>query len=147
MEDYVKIFFAKPKSATENTLYPKERQAQIENTKNKKLKLQRYFSWKLLEKALHNSFGISIEKCNFTLSDTGKWECDSFYFSISHTKGLVAVAISNRPVGLDLEERQVPLKLKDKILTKEIRKNSSIYKQAKKCKVGDTLKDFTKQTT
>lgn len=117
MEDYVKIFFAKPESVTNKTLYPKERQTQIENTKNKKLKLQRYFSWKLLEKALHNTFGINIDNCNFVLSDTGKWECDSFYFSISHTNGLVAVAISNNPVGLDVEERQIPLDLKDKVLT------------------------------
>lgn len=55
------------------------------------------------------------------ITDRGKpyFEGDSLHFSISHTKGHVFVALSDRPIGIDAEEtdREINLRLAEKILS------------------------------
>lgn len=55
------------------------------------------------------------------VTDRGKpyFEGDPIHFSISHTKGHVFVALSDRPIGIDAEEtdRQINLRLAEKILS------------------------------
>ena len=50
------------------------------------------------------SFGYKFTDLVFTKSKNGKWLCDKCFFSISHSNGYVAVAVSNREVGIDVEE-------------------------------------------
>lgn len=49
------------------------------------------------------------------------FETGELYFSISHTKGHVFCALSDRPVGIDAEEedRKIDLRLAEKILSPE----------------------------
>ena len=105
-------------------IYPDERRKQIEKVSNPQLKLQKISSWKLLKKAVRDCFGYAFEELNFTLDGNGKWTCDKFCFSLSHTAGQVAVAVSDKPVGVDIEslsafEKRRAEKLAQRILCAE----------------------------
>lgn len=101
-------------------LHPLRRE-QIENTTHPGLKRQRYFVWKLLEYGLKDSFGYDMKDLHFSRDDGGKWSCRECFFSLSHTDGAVAVAVSRKPVGVDLEgmDHTPSLKIAEKILTEE----------------------------
>ena len=107
-------------------IYPDERAKAIEKVKNPQLKIQKINSWKLLEKAVRDSFGYELNELDFTLNDSGKWTCDKLYFSLSHTSEQVAAAVSDKPVGVDIEsyfsfERRHSQRLADRILCGEER--------------------------
>ena len=91
------------KAGDSRGIYPKLRRSEIEGVSDVQLKQQKISSWKLLEKAIADSFGYTMRELNFTKNGYGKWECDKVCFSISHTKDAVAVAISDTPVGVDME--------------------------------------------
>ena len=80
-----------------------ERQAQIDNSGSERVKRERYFAWRLLEHAVMHSKGKSLAEMQPKLSQNGKWESPYIHLSITHSKDLVAVALSNAPVGIDLE--------------------------------------------
>ena len=84
-------------------VFPPARQAQIDGTTNEAMRRQRYYVWKLLEHGLLQSLGLSLEQLTLQLSQTGKWSCCECYFSLSHCRGAVAVAVSTEPVGVDIE--------------------------------------------
>lgn len=84
-------------------IYPCERREYIEKVKNPQLKIQKISSWKLLEHAVRESFGYSLSDLKFSLDENGKWSCDKLYFSLAHTAEKVAVAVSDEPVGVDIE--------------------------------------------
>jgi len=101
------------------TVVPALRQEQLEKTNHAGLRRQRYFVWKLLEYALNRSFGLKMENLVFSRDENGKWSCDGCCFSLSHCKEAVAVAVSRKPVGVDIEPmtRPVTQRLGAKILT------------------------------
>lgn len=116
-------------------VYPPERQEYIQSASNQKLCSQRYFVWKLLEYALKNSFGFCFKEMKFNLNEHGRWECDKCFFSLSHSKNVVAAAVSDGPVGVDIEfmERSFSDKLYKKILTeKEISEYINMEKSEQK---------------
>lgn len=80
-----------------------KRRAELSACRNEKLKNARYTDWKLLEYAAFRVFGLSPESLNFEKNENGKWSCDRFFFSLSHTDKVVAVAVSDRPCGVDAE--------------------------------------------
>lgn len=84
-------------------VYPEERQVQLDRTTNIQLRRQRYFVWKLLEYALEHSLGYKLKELTLRKNDSGKWSCNECFFSLSHTEGAAAVAISTNPVGIDIE--------------------------------------------
>ena len=116
-------------------VYPPERQEYIQSTSNEVLRNQRYFVWKLLEYALKNSFGFDFKEMKFNLNKQGRWECDKCYFSLSHSNNVVAVAVSDSLVGVDIESsnRSVSDTLYKKILTdKEISEYINMEKSEQK---------------
>ena len=99
------IYTAKiPSDVVMEAVYPKERQDLIESTKNPTVRRARYCVWRLFEYALKNSLGLEIKNIDVYRSESGKWLSDDFCFSLSHTDGIVAVAISDFPVGIDVEK-------------------------------------------
>lgn len=95
------------------------RQQEIENCSNFKVKQEKFYIWKLLEKAFKDSMGLDIRDIQFQKLDSGKWVCDRCHFSLSHSHGIVCVAISDSFVGVDIEYidgRRHPLTLVDKTL-------------------------------
>lgn len=89
---------------------PPSRDDEIRTTANLKLKAQRYTAWKTLEAAARNSFGKELSELSLKKEVGGKWTCEDFCFSITHTDGAVAVAVSKSPVGIDMENLTQRLK-------------------------------------
>ena len=92
-----------PKDGKVRGVYPVERQKEIDEAKNEGVKRRKYYVWKLLEYALEWTFGTKIDKVKFHKSENGKWSCDKCEFSLSHSENAVAVALSRKPVGVDVE--------------------------------------------
>lgn len=84
-------------------IFPTERRREIEAQKNPHVRCQKYFSWRLLEYTAFSSYGIRLRDAKIRKEASGKWVADGFCFSLSHSGTLVAAAVSNRPVGIDVE--------------------------------------------
>ena len=82
---------------------------------------QRYAAWRVLEEAIRRSFGIDPETLSFHRLPSGKWTCDKLHFSLSHTHGAVAAAVSDRETGADLESAEAFEKRSGDALAKKIR--------------------------
>lgn len=80
-----------------------ERARQLEATRLMPVRLQRAYAWNTLEYAVSRSFNLNPGDIDFKCSEDGAWSCDKFFFSISHTDGVAVVAVSNAPVGVDVE--------------------------------------------
>ena len=114
------IFVTSIPFKTNMEIYPESRLNEINNTTNEKVKSQKFFAWKLLEKAIHEIYDLNISDVNFNKTLTGKWVSDKFYFSISHTGDIVAIAISLNPIGVDVEgveNKKFSEKFRHKVLT------------------------------
>lgn len=98
----------------------KKRREEIENIGDLKEKCRKYYSWKLLQFALAKR-GMDIKKQNFFRNKNGKWFANDVCFSISHTQNIVAVAVADCEVGIDIEksDRTVDKALFDKIACEE----------------------------
>lgn len=96
-----------PETLPEVSLYPPERALEVQSTCHEALQRRRYWGWKLLQTAAERSFGVDFRSLHFEKTSFGKWTCDRFSFSLSYTEGTVAVAVSDAPVGIDLENIRV----------------------------------------
>ena len=79
------------------------RRAAIESCRNAELRKYMTADWLLLETAIRRSFSLELSDLNPVKRPSGKWTCDRVHFSLTHTENLVAVAVSDRPVGIDAE--------------------------------------------
>ena len=115
----IDVYVAKiPSQATPKPVYPNTRTQEIQACKNERVQREKYCVWQLLAYALHRSFGINIGKLSFTKDENGKWTTPDYFFSLSHCDEVIAVALSRKPVGLDVEKISDRMeKIKDKILT------------------------------
>ena len=85
---------------------------------NEEVRLERIAAEVLLQYAF-KEYGFDIPK-EYAYDNLGKPTASDVYFSITHTKGAVMVAVSNNPVGVDLEmRRNIDEKIASRILTKE----------------------------
>lgn len=91
-----------PDNMEQSTVYPSDRDKFIRETKGFSKRLERYAVWRLLEIAVKHSFSLSMEEISFS-ENKGKWSCDKLFFSLSHTRGAVAAAVSKLPCGVDIE--------------------------------------------
>ena len=107
------------------SLSPKERDEEVKCTRGELIKRQKYFAWKLLEYALNNAYGLTMEECAPYKNDLGKWCSRKCEFSISHSKRAIAVAISDKPVGIDVE--WLCLRHSDRLFEKVITKEEKLY--------------------
>lgn len=110
-----------PKARTYTELYPKERNDELEAVTNEAVKAEKYFVWRLLEFALRNSIGKRIEDISFTKLECGKWVCNDIFFSLSHSRSVLAIAISDTEVGIDIQSMNAPIAsgLAERILTED----------------------------
>ena len=84
-------------------IFPPKRQAEIVACASEKARREKYFAWRLLLSAIEQRLGVDPRQLQFTKSEQGKWLCDGVHFSLSHSDNLVCVALSNQPVGVDVE--------------------------------------------
>ncbi len=85
-----------------SSIFPPLRMQETERAQGV-LKQQKIAAWQALGQGLAHSFDAKIEDLHFHQTPMGKWICDEYGISITHTDGYVAVAISNQAVGVDLE--------------------------------------------
>ena len=106
---FIKLYLAElPSTDVFGEVLPVERNEEILACSDKKVKREKYFVWKLLEKVLLDFHGIAdlaLAKKN----PSGKWEGLGVHFSLSHSKNLLAVAVSDSVVGVDVQVER-PLK-------------------------------------
>ena len=101
-----------------STVYPEKRNKEIEACRCEKTKREKYCAWRLLEYAFRNALGLELRNLSLEKNENGKWVCQDYSFSISHTKGVVAVAVSRSVVGVDIEKQDKKLlNVAKKILT------------------------------
>ena len=104
-KSFVDVYIAEiPAQIQLQPLSHSARNEEILRIKNESVKRQKYCVWKLLEHALQKSLGIDVSDTDLQKSNTGKWVSSRFECSLSHSAYAVAVAISNLPVGIDIEE-------------------------------------------
>ena len=117
------VFYSEIKETTcMSKLYPPERDLEIRSCHSEKAKREKYAVWKLLEHAVREYLNLDFDNIQFTKTPNGKWICPDFSFSLSHTDGLVSVAISETAVGVDVEKvRDIKEGLSSKVLTKRER--------------------------
>ena len=84
-------------------LLPEARWLAVKDIKNDKVKKEKYFAWRLLEYGLSDSFGLTVAEAALTVGEFGRWSSPYVFFSISHSSGALAVAISDSPCGIDIE--------------------------------------------
>ena len=84
-----------------------ERQNEIESISNERVRREKYYVWRLLEYAIKNSLGADASRLCFTKGKNRKWSCEEFEFSLSHSGEALAVVISDRAVGVDVERIRV----------------------------------------
>ncbi len=119
----VDVYIAAIGSGPVGSVYPPARQERMDASANENQRRQRYFVWKLLEYAVAKSFGLKFDEQDFSVNAEGKWRCKACFFSLSHSRDAVAVAVSDRPIGVDIEslERTLAPGLENKILTEKER--------------------------
>lgn len=84
-------------------IYPEQRYNEIESTKALETKKHKLSAWRLLQTSL-SDIGFDIRDVHPYKDVSGKWMCtDGPFFSISHSKNLVCVAISSSNVGVDIQ--------------------------------------------
>ncbi len=81
---------------------PAAREEEIQSARGA-LKIQRYTAWKALEIGISHAFGRPISELSFHKTPEGRWSAEEYGISLSHAEDLVAVAVSDRAVGVDLE--------------------------------------------
>lgn len=110
-----------PKDCQIKTVFPAERNTEIQVATCERVKREKYCAWQLLKYALERSLGIKLENLRLTKDPNGKWTAPDCYFSISHSGDLLAVAVSRAPVGIDVEAANTPMqqKLAEKILNEK----------------------------
>ena len=84
-------------------VYPPERQTEISLCSNERVRAEKYYAWNTLLLGLRDYLGDGASDVEFYKKSNGKWYCDKCCFSISHSDGALAVAISGGNVGVDIE--------------------------------------------
>lgn len=103
MKDFLKVYVSRiPPEVVITDVIPEIRNKEIQNCKSEMVKKERFWAWKVLEESLKKE-NLSIEELNLQKLGNGKWVSDKIYFSLTHSHGMVGVAVSSHPVGVDLE--------------------------------------------
>ncbi len=100
----VDVYLAKlPDTAPVAPVLCAERHAEIASTANEKLRTEKHYVWQLLCYGLQESIGLCERDLTFTKTESGAWSVKGAEFSLSHSEGMLAVAVSTAPVGIDVE--------------------------------------------
>ena len=103
--DTVHVYIARiPFPVEDADIFPATRKEEIESCSNPDVRRDKFFVWKLLERALMRSLGLDLKELDVSRTESGKWECSACCFSLSHSGNLVAVALSEKPIGVDIEK-------------------------------------------
>lgn len=103
---YLDVYIANFPFDYHEDIFCLERRKEIEFCQSEKTKTEKFYVWKLLELALQNTLHISPKDLIFEKKSNGKWTIKECFFSLSHSANIVSVAISDSPVGIDVQQDQ-----------------------------------------
>ena len=121
-KQHIYIFASKFPIGVTSYYLPAARREEIDACADEKVRNQKYYAFKLLELAISAVYGKRMRDCNFVKDDNGKWKCDICELSITHSNDIVVVALSNLPVGIDLEPidlARFDARLQQRVFTKK----------------------------
>ena len=84
-----------------------DRRTKVLRLQVKEKQVQSLVAWVLLSQVLCDQLKLKHNSLRFAQSDNGKpylQNCDGVYFNIAHTEGMVAVALSDKEIGIDVEK-------------------------------------------
>lgn len=102
-KDFCYVFIKKVGDYKDNKILPHFTQCEIERVGNNKVKEQKRAAYGLLRYAIKKFLNRDEDFVSFSKTANGKPVCPDFFFSISHSHDLVAVAISSQSIGIDIE--------------------------------------------
>ena len=83
---------------------PAIRNELIQRCTNQRAKQQRYCVWRLFDYALRDCYDGGVADFDFYIDGNGKWNSHNcISFSLAHCNNVVAVAVCNHAVGIDVE--------------------------------------------
>lgn len=92
---------------------PKERQESVDRLKNEEMRRKRIQTGYFLQEVLSKEIGISMDELRYRYGAQGKPELDydamkivlqePIHFNMSHSGDYVVIAVSQSPVGVDIE--------------------------------------------
>jgi len=98
------VYVAKmPRVSSAKEIFPLERKQEIDACKNMIARIEKTSVWLLLTDVLKVVYDIDIRNLSIKKNNFGKWECDNLYFSLTHSKDLIGVAVSPKPIGIDVQ--------------------------------------------
>ena len=100
----VYVYIGKTKDFFYNDILPDFTKLEIEKLKNKKSVEQKRAVFGLLHKAVKDVYGFEDDFKHLKKTENGKPISDKYFLSISHTEEVVAVALSNQNIGIDIEK-------------------------------------------
>ena len=87
---FVDVFISSiPSELIIEKVFPNDRDEDILSTTDEKLKISKFWAWKLLEFAIYKTFALRLEEINVQKNKNGKWVSDKCFFSISKKRGFV----------------------------------------------------------
>ncbi len=119
-EGFLRLYISKiTPELTSGKILSKVRQEYVNSATDEKVKKERTAVWVLLQNALVDCGVVDLDSLNFTRNENGKWCVGNLKFSLSHSKSVVAVAVSDKNVGIDVEmvKEIKSLKLKQSLST------------------------------
>ncbi len=125
MKYYIKKFdsFSEQKREEFLSHLDKEKKREFLSASNENRKLSILISQGFAKDKISEEYNIPKEDIIFSVSDRGKPYCKShpyIYFSLSHSSNLVALAISDKEVGIDIEKLRPA---KDSLINRVCTKN------------------------
>ncbi len=100
----VDVYIARlPEATPSSPVLCASRRAEIEGTANERVRREKHYVWQLLCYGLEKSLGLNEADLCFSKEKSGAWSVAEAEFSLSHSDGLLAVAVSHAPVGIDVE--------------------------------------------
>ena len=97
------VYVGKVEDYKDNQLLPYFTKNEVERIGNSKVKDQKRAAYGLLRYALKDFLKWNEDFFSFSKTPNGKPVCSDFFFSISHSHDLIAVAISSQSIGIDIE--------------------------------------------
>lgn len=123
------VFVARYPFEVINDFIPLARREEIDNCGNSDTANSKYYAFKLLQIALRRVYNVDIADCALVRNNNGKWQCNVCQLSISHCNDIVVVAVSNMPVGVDVE-RIAPDRFDGKLQTRIFTQNETLCSNA-----------------
>lgn len=66
-------------------------------------KTMSYLAWLFLKEKVLEEYSLDIDKLNLSYNEYGKPLFNEFCFNISHSNNIIAIALSDKEVGIDIQ--------------------------------------------